>query len=94
MGPNNDDRMIGGSNNDLLRPNWGADHIIGDSGNDILTDGESVRGAHDVLIGGTGDDVLVPFNHPAGQDLVVCSAGRDVAYVDQPLDLDEPVSHQ
>jgi Ca2+-binding RTX toxin-like protein len=83
VGPNNDDRLIGGSNNDILRPNWGADHVLGGSGNDILTDGESVRGAHDVLIGGTGDDVLIPFNDPAGQDLSVCSAGRDVAYVDR-----------
>jgi Ca2+-binding RTX toxin-like protein len=83
VGPNNDDRMIGGSNNDILRPNWGADHILGGTGDDILTDGESAGGAYDVLIGGTGNDVLIPFNDPAGQDLTVCSAGTDVAYVDR-----------
>jgi Ca2+-binding RTX toxin-like protein len=77
--------MIGGSDNDTLRPDMGSDQIVGGTGHDMLFDGEDVGGkGNDVLIGGTGNDVLFPRNNnPAGQDLTVCGAGTDVAYVDQ-----------
>jgi Ca2+-binding RTX toxin-like protein len=83
VGPNNDDSMIGGSDNDMLRPNMGSDRIVGGSGDDILTDGENAGGSYDILKGGPGNDVLYPLNDPARQDLSVCGAGTDVAPVDR-----------
>ena len=83
VGPNNDDIMTGGSDNDMLRPDSGSDQIVGGTGDDMLFDGEDKGGDYDILIGGTGNDVMFPRNDPAGQDLIVCGAGTDVAYVDQ-----------
>jgi Ca2+-binding RTX toxin-like protein len=82
VGPNND-VLIGGSDNDVLRPNWGSDQILGGTGDDILFDGEDVGGSYDILIGDTGNDVLYPLNAPARQDLTGCGAGTDVAHVDR-----------
>ena len=35
------------------------------------------------VVGGPGNDVLWPRNDPAGQDLTLCGAGTDIAYVDR-----------
>ena len=83
VGPNNDDIMTGGTDNDFLWGNRGSDRIVGGTGDDILLDGESAGGAYDILIGSTGNDVLYPRNVPAGQDLAVCGGGMDVAHVDK-----------
>jgi Ca2+-binding RTX toxin-like protein len=83
VGPNNDDIMTGGTDNDVLWANMGSDRIVGGTGDDILLDGESAGGAYDILIGGTGNEVLDPRNKPAGKDLAVCGAGMDIAYVDK-----------
>jgi hypothetical protein len=82
VSPNNDS-MIGGSDNDFMTGLDGSDQIVGGTGDDLLFDGEDAGGAYDVLVGGTGNDVLNPRNVPAGQDLTVCGAGTDVAYVDE-----------
>jgi hemolysin type calcium-binding protein len=79
-GPNNDDIMIGGSDNDLMDGNLGSDQILSGTGDDILV---TSGGGSAVFIGGTGNDVLWPRNEPASQDLTLCGAGTDVAHVDE-----------
>jgi Ca2+-binding RTX toxin-like protein len=81
--PNNDDILIGGSGDDMLRPDEGSDRIIGGSGSDILTDGDRARGSYDILEGGSGNDGLIPRNEPAGKDLAVCGGGKDLTFVDR-----------
>jgi Ca2+-binding RTX toxin-like protein len=36
VGPNNDDIMTGGTDNDFLWANMGSDRIVGGTGDDIL----------------------------------------------------------
>jgi Ca2+-binding RTX toxin-like protein len=83
VGPNSDDSLIGGSDNDLMDGNLGSDQILSGAGDDILLDGEQAGGSYDVLIGDAGNDVLWPRNKPGGKDLTLCGAGRDIAHVDR-----------
>jgi Ca2+-binding RTX toxin-like protein len=82
-GRSGDDFMEDDSGNDFASGNVGSDRITGGTGDDILADGETAGGAYDVLKGEAGKDVLVPINEPAGQDLTMCGAGTDIAYVDE-----------
>jgi Ca2+-binding RTX toxin-like protein len=72
----------GGPGDDLVDGSPGINVVSGGSGNDSLTDGEVRGGVTDVVSGGPGDDVLFPYNEPAGRDLVDCGAGYDVVYAD------------
>jgi Ca2+-binding RTX toxin-like protein len=82
-GGSGNDFMEGDSGNDFVYGDVGSDRITGATGDDILADGETAGGAYDVLKGEAGKDVLAPINEPAGQDLTMCGAGTDIAYVDE-----------
>jgi hypothetical protein len=82
-GGSGNDFMEGDSGNDFVYGNTGSDRITGGTGDDILGDGEAAGGPYDVLKGESGNDVLAPINGPAGQDLTMCGAGTDIAYVDR-----------
>lgn len=77
-----DDRLVGGSGNDLLIGEAGADRIQGGSGNDVLRGEAGADILHgglgnDVLRGGFGNDVLIGG---AGDDLLRGGPGRDRFY--------------
>jgi len=57
--------------------------VVGGSGNDYLSDGPLRDSSIDELFGGSGTDVLTPFNKPAAKDLVSCGDGNDWAIVDR-----------
>jgi hypothetical protein len=76
------DIMNGGSGNDFMNGDPGADQIVGGTtGDAFLLDEEVKGGDYDVLVGGSGNDVLYPRNDPAGgprPDLVQRRDGRRV----------------
>jgi len=80
---NNSDVLLGEEGPDLIEANIGADRALGEDGAAVLLDGEGHRGSIDVLLGGDGNDILLPRNKPAGQDLGDCGGGRDTAYADR-----------
>jgi hypothetical protein len=91
-GPGNDgvqggedsDNLLGSSGNDFADGGPGSDNIVGGEGNDFVVDGDrrGSAGATDILTGGDGNDVLDPFNKPAGRDFVTCGRGFDRALAD------------
>jgi serralysin len=72
---------VGGLGNDAINGAVGPDKILGGAGNDYMIDGERKEGATDTLVGGTGTDVIDPFNEPASRDIVSCG-GFDRVLVD------------
>jgi hypothetical protein len=40
-------------------------------------------GAKDILSGGAGNDVIIVFNKPAGEDVVTCGSGLDRVWADR-----------
>jgi Ca2+-binding RTX toxin-like protein len=68
FGGDGNDRITGGSGNDLLFGQAGNDTINGGAGNDLLFGGDG----NDVMDGGTGDDQL--FGQ-AGDDLMIWNPG-------------------
>jgi len=76
------DVVRGGRGDDILWGATGADVISGGRGDDELGDGEAHRGALDTLSGGPGDDFFIPWNSPAGKDLVSCGGGYDEVVAD------------
>jgi Ca2+-binding RTX toxin-like protein len=82
VGGNGADNLVGGLGNDAIYGAVGPDKILGGAGNDYMIDGERKEGATDTLVGGTGTDVIDPFNEPASRDIVSCGAGFDRVLVD------------
>ncbi|KZM42412.1 hypothetical protein OA90_27295 [Labrenzia sp. OB1] len=87
-GTENDDRLVGGLDADIISGGEGADYIFGSNGDDELYGGagnDDVRGGNgndtidggddnDTLNGGEGDDV---HNGGMGDDLLIGNAGAD-----------------
>jgi Ca2+-binding RTX toxin-like protein len=74
------ENVTGGSGNDVIVGNAGANALLGGPGNDTITGG---KGA-DVLDGGTGNDVLLAKDGVT--DVVRGGPGRDRAVVDRKRD--------
>jgi hypothetical protein len=77
------DVLNGGPGDDTLWGAAGADVISGGRGDDEMGDGEAHGGAIDTLSGGPGDDFIIPWNDPAGKDLVSCGGGHDEVFADR-----------
>jgi Ca2+-binding RTX toxin-like protein len=71
---------VGRGGNEVLIGLRGGDSLDGD---DFLEDGLLGDRSYDAVLGGDGNDFIVPFiNRPARKDLVQCGSGIDTAYVD------------
>src|SRR5215208_4605829 len=78
-----DKNLVGGPGNDGVQGGEDSDNLLGSSGNDFADgDRRGSAGATDILTGGDGNDVLDPFNKPAGRDFVTCGRGFDRALAD------------
>ena len=75
--------LVGGSGNDVVWGGKGSDKAVGNSGNDLLADGEYHHPVKDTLSGGGGNDVFFSNNDPAGKDIVRCGGGSDWVFADR-----------
>ncbi|KTE38206.1 MULTISPECIES: M10 family metallopeptidase C-terminal domain-containing protein [unclassified Sphingopyxis] len=79
------DYLVGGGGGDMLDGGADADALYGEEGDDTLIGG---TGFHtDILVGGTGDDMLYANSGLGDYDLIDGGAGNDSYYVDTPDDL-------
>ena len=76
IGTAGDDRLGGGSQNDILLGLGGNDTLLGMGGDDTLYGGQG----NDTLIGGAGNDRYV-FNAGDGVDTIVDALGNDTIYI-------------
>ncbi len=79
------DYLIGGIGDDAINGGDDADEIYGQDGNDTLIGGASF--STDILVGGSGNDILRGDSGLGDFDLLYGDAGDDVFYVDTPADL-------
>jgi Ca2+-binding RTX toxin-like protein len=78
-----DKNLLGGRGNDAVVGGRGADNIVGDDGNDLVSDGPNLESSTDKLSAGGGNDVVGVFNDPAFKDLVACGGGFDRVFADK-----------
>jgi hypothetical protein len=76
-GGTGNDRLTGGTSDDVLLGGDGNDRLDGRAGGDILTGGKG----RDRMFGGAGDDALLARH--SGRDSVHCGHGNDVASIDR-----------
>jgi Ca2+-binding RTX toxin-like protein len=75
--------LLGGRGNDAVVGGRGADNILGNDGNDLVSDGPNLESSTDKLSAGGGNDVVGVFNDPAFKDLVACGGGFDRVFADK-----------
>ena len=73
-----DDRILGGQGNDYIADGFGADHLNGQAGDDLLISVDQDGVTPDRVIGGGGNDVLIVDEG----DSVSLGAGEDRVTVD------------
>jgi Ca2+-binding RTX toxin-like protein len=61
--------LLGGRGNDAVVGGRGADNIVGNDGNDLVSDGPNLGSSTDKLSAGGGNDVVGVVNDPAFKDL-------------------------
>jgi Ca2+-binding RTX toxin-like protein len=75
--------LLGGPGNDAVVGGRGADNVVGNDGNDLVSDGPNLESSTDKLSAGGGNDVVGVFNDPAFKDIVTCGGGFDRVFADK-----------
>jgi Ca2+-binding RTX toxin-like protein len=75
--------LAGGDGNDALIGAQGSDVIVGAEGNDFLVDGNEPNPKQDAISSGPGNDGVMTWNRPAGEDVVTCGSGFDRVFADR-----------
>ena len=77
---------IGGPGNDAILGGVASDVLVGGDGNDFIYVGGIETGpkvkAHDRVLSGGGNDVVIIFNDDDAEDIAICGAGIDRVLTD------------
>src|SRR5215217_4291662 len=86
LGGSGKDAIYGGPGNDAILGGVASDVLVGGDGNDFIYVGGIETGpkvkAHDRVLSGGGNDVVIIFNDDDAEDIAICGAGIDRVLTD------------
>jgi Ca2+-binding RTX toxin-like protein len=79
-----DKNLAAGPGNDVVGGGNGSDNVVGEAGNDLMSDGQvEYDQSKDILSGGAGNDAIIVVNSPAFEDIVTCGSSFDRLIADR-----------